>query len=265
MRRERAGALAVAAGALLWSLAGVGIKAVPDAPLTVTFYRSLFAAIALFVVVRKPLPLRANVLVAVVSYAACLTTFVIATKWTTAANAIFLQYLSVIWVALLSPLIVHERVHSRDVIAVIAALTGMECFFLGHLTRRGMHGNLMAVLSSIFFAVVILSLRREQTDARAIVAWGNAACVLLLLPFTPLQVTARSIAILAFLGVAQLAAGYVLFSYGIARIRATQASLIAMIEPICNPMWVLLLTRERPSSYTIIGAVIVLTTIIWHS
>lgn len=42
-------------------------------------------------------------LVGIVSYAACLTTFVLATKWTSAANAIFIQYCGVVWVLLFSP------------------------------------------------------------------------------------------------------------------------------------------------------------------
>src|SRR4029077_3554525 len=98
MQARRKGVLLVAAAALLWSTGGIGIKAVPEPALKVTFYRSLFAAIALMIFLPrnawagrrwKSTPAFAA---AIVSYAACLTTFVIATKCTTAANAIFLQY-----------------------------------------------------------------------------------------------------------------------------------------------------------------------------
>src|SRR5207253_11251734 len=99
---------------------------------------------------------------AILSYAACLTSFVVATKWTTAANAIFLQYAGAIWVLLLSPIVVREPMRARDAIAVAVALGGMALFFVGRFESRGMAGNVMALLSSFFFAALILSLRRQH-------------------------------------------------------------------------------------------------------
>src|SRR5262249_28061633 len=97
--QRRRGALQVAAAALLWWTGGVATKALPAPPLPIAFYRSAFAAVALLLFLRpgwrRPTPAFA---VALVSYAACLTTFVVATKWTTSANAIFLQYSGVVWV-----------------------------------------------------------------------------------------------------------------------------------------------------------------------
>ena len=119
MNARRKGVLLVAAAALLWSTGGIGIKAVSEPALKVTFYRSLFAAIALMIFLpRRTWATRrwsstAIFIGSIVSYAACLTTFVVATKWTTAANAIFLQYAGAIWVLLLSPIVVHEPMRSR--------------------------------------------------------------------------------------------------------------------------------------------------------
>src|SRR5258706_10922545 len=98
MDSRRKGILLIIGAALLWSTGGIGIKAIADSPLKVTFYRSLFAAIALFIVFGKQRwrPTWAFV-AAIVCYGTCLTTFVIATRWTTAANAIFLQYAGVVW------------------------------------------------------------------------------------------------------------------------------------------------------------------------
>src|ERR1700747_3481023 len=120
MQTRRKGILLVAAAARLWSSGGSGINAVAEPALKVTFYRSLFAAIALMIF----LPRRAwatrrwtstpAFVAAIVSYAACLTTFVVATKWTTAANAIFLQYAGAIWVLLFSPLVLGEALRGRD-------------------------------------------------------------------------------------------------------------------------------------------------------
>jgi drug/metabolite transporter (DMT)-like permease len=202
---------------------------------------------------------------AIVSYAACLTTFVVATKWTTAANAIFLQYAGAIWVLLLSPIVLHEAMRARDALAIGVALGGMALFFIGRFETRGMAGNGMALLSSFFFAALILLLRREHDAARATVTWGNVLTAVSVLPFIDFALSPLELAILLFLGAIQIALAYVLFTRGLAFVTATQASLTGMLEPICNPIWVLLVLGERPSPFAIAGAAVVLTAIAWHS
>jgi drug/metabolite transporter (DMT)-like permease len=268
MHERRKGILLIAGAALLWSSGGIGIKAIADPALKVTFYRSLFAAIALLVFLRRARWRRTmSFAAAVICYAACLTTFVVATKWTTAANAIFLQYAGVVWVLLLSPVVVHEPMRGRDAMAIAVALGGMALFFAGKFEARGMAGNAMALLSSVFFALLILSLRRDPQSAQEAVTWGSIACAAAMLPFVArdLALTPKSFAVLAFLGVFQIAAAYALFVRGLAHVTATQASLTGMLEPVANPIWVFLILGERPSTYAVIGAVIVLAAIGWHT
>ena len=271
MQPQRKGVLLVAAAALLWSTGGLGIKAVAEPALKVTFYRSLFAAMALMIFLPRDAWATRRwsstpaFIAAIVSYAACLTTFVIATKWTTAANAIFLQYAGAIWVLLLSPLVVHEPMRARDATAIGAALGGMALFFVGRFETRGMAGNAMALLSSVFFAALILLLRREHEASRATVTWGNVLTAIAVLPFIDFALSPISLAVLVFLGAFQIALAYFLFTRGLAYVTATQASLTGMLEPICNPLWVFLIIGERPSPFAIAGAAVVLTAIGWHA
>lgn len=272
MHQQRRGLLYIVAAALLWSTGGVGIKAAEAAPLKVTFYRSLFAAIALMIFLGRRVWGRRwqstpAFIASVISYGACLTAFVVATKWTTAANAIFLQYAGVIWVMLFSPLVLREPMRGRDVAAIAAAIGGMALFFVGRFETQGMSGNVMALISSVFFAALILSLRREQPAAQAAVTWGNLACAAVLLPFIrhDLALTPKSFAILAFLGVFQIALAYFFFVKGLEHVTATQASLTGMLEPVSNPIWVFLFLGERPSLFAIAGAAVVLAAIGWHT
>ncbi len=273
MDSRRKGILLIIGAALLWSTGGIGIKAVADSALKVTFYRSLFAAIALMLFLgrgvwgRRQWKSTAAFVIAIVSYGVCLTSFVVATKWTTAANAIFLQYAGVVWVLLLSPIVVREPMRARDVIAIVAAMSGMALFFVGRFEAHGMAGNAMALVSSVFFASLILVLRREQRAAQAAVTWGNVVCALAVLPFIAhdLALTPRSFAVLAFLGVFQIAIAYVFFVRGLAYVTATQASLTGMLEPVSNPIWVFLFLGEKPSVYAIAGALVVLSAIAWHT
>jgi drug/metabolite transporter, DME family len=266
---ERRGVLLILIAALLWSTGGLGIKAIDDAPLKITCYRSAIAAVVLFALFRPRVRrITPWFLAAVFSYAATLTTFVTATKWTTAANAIFLQYAGVIWVLLFSPLVVKEPLRSRDALAISAAIFGMALFFVHDFETRGMAGNLMALLSSVFFAALVLSLRRERgASAEAAVTWGNVLAAVALFPFitSDLAVTAKSAGVLLFLGVFQIAAAYAFFVNGLKYVTATEASLVGMVEPVANPIWVFLLLGEQPHALAILGGAIVLAAIAWRT
>ncbi|HEY0370670.1 MAG TPA: DMT family transporter [Thermoanaerobaculia bacterium] len=259
----------IAFAALLWSTGGIGIKYVADAALKVTFYRSVFAAITLFLVFPKHARVRPTpaFVIAIVGYGACLTTFVVATRLTTAANAIFLQYAGVVWVLLLAPIVLHEKMQRRDAIAIVVAMTGMALFFVGKFEARGMSGNAMALVSSIFFATMILALRREHEKSRAAVTWGNVVLAVALFPFVKndLALTRTSLMALLFLGIFQIGLAYAFFVRGLQHVSATQASLTGMLEPVANPIWVLLFLGEKPSVFAIAGGVIVLMAIGWHT
>lgn len=269
MPDRRTGILFIVVAALLWSTGGIGIKAVADSALKVTFYRSIFAAVTLFLIFRRDIRVRWSpaFAIAILGYGACLTTFVVATKWTTAANAIFLQYAGVVWVLLLSPLVLREPMRRRDVIAIVVALSGMALFFVGRFEARGMAGNAMALVSSIFFAMMILALRREHAGSRAAVTWGNVVLSLALLPFVAndLALSTKSLFALLFLGVFQIGLAYAFFVKGLKHVTATEASLTGMLEPVANPVWVLLFLGERPSGFAIAGGAIVLAAIAWHT
>lgn len=273
MSEHRKGIFLIAVAALLWSSGGIGIKAISDPPLKVAFFRSLFAAVTLALLFGPKVWARRRwnstpaFLSAIVCYAGCLTTFVIATRWTTAANAIFLQYAGVIWVLLLSPVILSEPLRKRDAIAIGAAVAGMALFFVGRFEARGMAGNAMALLSSVFFAGLVLALRKEKAAGEAAITWGNVFAAAALLPFVAqdLSLTVRSATVLAFLGVFQIGVAYVFFVRGLQHVTATEASLTGMLEPVANPIWVLLFLGEIPTKFAIAGGMIVLAAIGWHT
>ena len=269
MTAERRGIHLVAAAALLWSTGGIGIKWLDEPPLKIAFYRSATAAVALAILFRPRVwRWSAAFLVGIVSYAACLTTFVLATKWTSAANAIFLQYCGVVWVLLFSPLVLKEPFHRRDAIAVTFAFGGMLLFFAGRFESRGYAGEIAALTSSVFFATLVIALRRQRGQAaEAVITYGNvlAAVVLLPLVYRDLAVSTQSAVVLGFLGVIQIAGAYALFVQGLKHVTASQASLVGMLEPISNPVWVFLALGERPGVFSILGGAIVLSAIAWRT
>ena len=269
MTRERRGALQVAAAAVLWSTGGLLIKEVDLPPLQIVFHRAWIASIVLLLLLRpkkiRPTPtLAASVFV----YAGMVISFVVATKWTTAANAIFLQNSGIVWVLLFSPLIARDAIRGRDVAAASACLAGMVFFFVGRLSAHGMAGNGIALLSGAFYAATVLLLRRQRGDASkwtAILGNGFGGLVALAFVPRPFAATARDFAILVFLGVVQIGCAYALFVKGLEAITAAEASIISLLEPVLNPIWVFLGIGERPTSFAIAGAAIVLAAIVWRT
>jgi drug/metabolite transporter (DMT)-like permease len=63
------------------------------------------------------------------------------------------------------------------------------------------------------------------------------------------------------MGIIQIGAASLLFAYGIKRVRAVEAMLTATIEPVMNPVWVLLVTGERPALSALIGGGIIIAAV----
>jgi len=256
------GRLFIVAAALLWSTGGLAIKLVPLPALGVVFWRSFVSAFFLVAVFRPERARWRHVSISTsLIYALMILTFVSATKMTTAANAIFLQYTGPLYVLALAPFLLKERFRRADAAAVGVALAGMSLFFVGRLDPGALAGNLVAVLSGVFFGLVILLLRRDAAgDAIPSVIAGNFLAAVLAFPFARgrLALDGRGILLVLFLGIVQLGISYVLFVRGLTVVPAAEASLLGMLEPMFNPLWAFLGLGERPSTWALFGGAIVL-------
>ena len=205
-------------------------------------------------------------------YAALLLLFVLATKLTTAANAIFLQYTAPVYVLILEPIFYKEKFRSRDLVTVAACVAGMSLFFVGKLRPQDVNGNLLALASGVCFALFFLLLRHSKARAvnRASSAiYGNLLVVLICAPafFSAMQrgIGAGDVARIAYLGIVQIGLAYLLFTLAMARgVRSLDAGIIGYVEPVLNPIWVFLLIGERPSSWAILGGAIIIVSVIAH-
>jgi drug/metabolite transporter (DMT)-like permease len=263
----RAAVLSVAAAALLWSSGGLFIKIAPMPALAVACGRAIVTTVFYLLVFRPDLR-RARLSTSLV-YATTVVTFVASTRLTTAANAIFLQYTGPAWVLALSPWLLDEKFRRIDGICVALSLVGLSFFFVGKIEPGQFTGNLVAVFSGVFFALTILFIRRDAkggaSDPMPSMTLGNAIAALGTLPFAAgslLHVTAQGALVLAYLGVVQLGLSYWLFVRGMRSVPAAEGSLISMLEPVCNPIWVFLGTAERPGPLAILGGAIVLGAVV---
>lgn len=255
--------------ALLWSTGGLFIKLISFSAMQLSFFRCSIAAITFALIFKKRIMLINKLSIAnSIIYAVVLISFVIATKTTTAANAIFLQATAPIYVLIFEPILTKTKYDRINIITVGVCVVGMLLFFVGKLEPGHLEGNLVALISGITFAAFFLGMKRnDQKYQQSSIFWGNIIVALVCIPFlASLEIiTSSDIWMVSFLGVFQIAIAYAFFASGLKRIIAVEASIISMIEPVLNPVWVFLGYGETPSVTAIIGGIIILGAIIVRS
>ena len=265
--------LFVLAAAVLWSTGGLFIKWTSLSGLELSFGRSLLAAITVAIFTRhEGFGLNKVTALASVLYAALLLLFVLATKETTAANAIFLQYTAPVYLLILEPLIYKEKFRRRDLIVVTVCVIGMSLFFVGKLRPQDVTGNLLALASGFCFACYFLLLRHSTSrsvNRASSVIYGNLLLVLVAAPAglraVP-QMNVHDALSVLYLGVVQIGLAYTLFTVAMARgVRSLDAGIVGYVEPVLNPVWVYLVLGERPSSWALIGGAIIVIAVVCHT
>lgn len=260
--RVKRGRLYVLLAGVLWSLAGVFIKSIELEPLAIVFYRSLFASLFFLLFVKaRSRSFSGPLLVSVASYTAAISFFVSANKLTTAANAIVLQYTAPIFVFLFVRLFFREPVSRANLATLSAGMAGVAVIFAGSAGEPDSAGVIVAVVSGLLFSVYMTNLRfLKSVHPGYLTLANNLVCWLALLPLvrSQLSLSAAQALALAIMGVVQLGIPYFLFSKGLEAISLQEASLIVLIEPVLNPLWVALVVGEIPSPATLLGGGIIL-------
>jgi drug/metabolite transporter (DMT)-like permease len=262
------GIAAMAGCALLWSLAGLFIKLIDWHPFAIAFGRSAIAALFLFAWIRKPrFTFSFAQIGAALAYSATMLLFIYANKATTSANAILLQYGEPIYVAIIGSFLLKERPKVEHIVAFAFVALGMGLFFAGGLGGGTALGNVAAVTAGLTFALYAIFMRKQKDGSpieSALIAHVFTAAVAfvgcLFLPAP--RIDAKSLAAIAGLGILQIGLASVLFAVGIKRITALDSSLIGVLEPVFNPVWVFLATSEAPSPNALAGGVIIIAAVV---
>ena len=258
----------LAATAVLWSTAGVIVKSVAWNPAAIVSYRSFWAGLTLILLLRfrgildLSWPDRTQwggaLALALLSFC-----FVGATKLTTAANAILMQYTAPIWVALLAPLVLKEKTSQRDWLFIGLTFGGLALFFLDSLTLQGLKGLSLGALSGVCFAGLVLFMRQGRgAPPMKILIYGNFLALAGGLYFWGQPWPSfGDLVILTAAGIFQFGLSYYLYSLASQGVSSLEMVLMTAVEPILNPVWVFLILGERPSGWTMVGGAVVLVTV----
>ena len=272
MKDSTKGTLAMLVTALLWSTGGLFIKMVPWNPLAITGARGLLAAGVVFLYLRAKhikLHISKQTLKIAVCLAGVCATFVTANKLTTAANAIVIQYCAPVYVLLYIAFVQKKKLRPLDIAVVPITILGVALCFVGQIGRGGWIGDVVAVISGVFFAGMFIASENvsEQTRVNGIMQ-GQLLTALIGLPvlaFTHPAFTVQAIGGILVLGLFQVGLAYVFYAVALKNAPLLTCSLLAVLEPLLNPVWVFLFNGENPGAWSLVGGVIVVCTItLWY-
>lgn len=253
----------IVASAVLFSLAGILMKLSTWSSFTINGWRNLFAFIVMAIYlksIKHKIIINKVVLIGAALNLATNLTFAMAIKLTTAANAIVLQFTEPIFLILFLFLFWKRKPDRKAVIACIMVFAGVLCFFLDKLSPEGKVGNIVAIISGAFYALVFLIKKMKNSDLESSILISQIASIVLFTPWLMTETDFRPVnfILVILLGVFQLGLAYIFFVKGLDRVSPVAASLTSTIEPILNPIWVALFYGETLSLIAIIGAAIVI-------
>lgn len=273
MNKKTVGIIQMAACAALWSTAGIFIKLIGCGPFMIAGVRSFFAAIcmAVFMICAKiKISVNKKAIAGGFFAAATFICFVLANKLTYAANAIVLQFTEPIFLLLFSALIYKEKLKLRDMAVAITTLLGVTFFFAESVSAGDtlLLGNCIAIGAGISLAFVYMIFGKVSVSERmsgmlighVITAIFGIAMYIIF----PTRVTGTDFVLMTVLGVLQLGIPYVLMCLAVGKCSAFACSLIGAIEPLLNPVWVMIFDGETPGVFSLIGGVIVIASVtVW--
>jgi drug/metabolite transporter (DMT)-like permease len=261
LSERRRALLYIVLAASLWSTSGVLIKMINWQPVAILAGRSLFSSLVFLVYLRRiPTHWTRWKILASVAYILTQFLFITSTKLTTAANAIFLQYTAPIYVVLLAFWFLREKPSRTDWGSMLVIFMGLLLFFGDKLSADGFYGNILAVLSGVTSALMMVSLRAQKdgTPAESILI-ANLFTALFGFPFVLQEAwTVTNWLILLYLGLIQIGLASLLFAKAIKHVPALETNLVSTLEPVLNPVWVFLFLGESMGPSALLGGLIVL-------
>jgi drug/metabolite transporter, DME family len=203
--------------------------------------------------------------------AAQLFTFVLAVRYMDVALAVFLSYMSPIYIALLAPRLLKQRTEGVVVIALLLSVAGIVVMlapgWLNPDLKVSTAGILCGVAAGVLLAAFFLVAKSVRFDVEGgtILIANCAITTLLMLPFALVQafssghrITAQDLLVALGLAVFCTALGGTIFLQGMRYIRVQHTSIVGLLEPAVAPLYALVFLNERPSVWTLIGGALIL-------
>ena len=179
-----------------------------------------------------------------------------------------MQFTDPIFIVIFSALFFGQRFKKRDFIAVICTFIGIGMFFLDQLSEGYLLGNFVAIFAGACLGGMFIAMGKAETQERfSAMLVGQAVAFIFGLPFiitTKPEFSALPVLYIIILGVLQLGIPYILYGRAAEHCPPLACSLLGALEPLLNPVWVLIFDGEKPGLFALIGGVIVIVSVtVW--
>ncbi len=262
-----------ACGVLIISPDGLLTRLIEADHWTMIFYRALFMSFGMWLVLGFTSPhrvwqqyrtLRGAAVVKVIAYSLGTISFIFAITHTSVANTLIILATTPLFAALISRVLLQERLEPRTLIAIAVVAIGIAVMVSdGESGRSSRVGDFAALLGSFFLACGFSFVRRfPQASTFAAISVSGILTALLVLPLAaPLSITQADLGYLMIMGLYMLPLGTALMFIGPRYIPAPEVGLLLLLESVLGPLWVWLALGEEPGTRTLIGGAIVLSTL----
>ena len=267
---DRKSVLCVFLASVCFSTGGLFIKLIPWSALAINGARNLIgsAVIGIYLLATKHrIVFSLRVFIGALSMIGVTTLFAVANKLTTAANTIVLQYTAPVFVILFMAVIFRQKPGKEELLVCFLVLLGVVLFFVDGIRAGNLLGNVLAVLSGVCYAGVFMMNKGRNADPISSCFLGQLAAGVILTPlcFGETDFSARTMAAVFAMGIVQVGGAYVLLSIGIRNVSPVTACLISGLEPILNPLLVAAFYGERITALSVVGAVIVVFSVLGYN
>ena len=193
--------------------------------------------------------------------------FVVAMTNTTVANVVFIISTQTMFLAIFGYFYLKEKVSLISFISILLAMSGITIMVGDSLFSGSFFGNLVALAIPINFSILVMIIRKNKNldMVPAIFYSGIFSVIYGLILSESFVFTSHDVLMGFFLGVPQLAFGFICITIGSRSTPSTTIGLLMLSETICAPMWVLLFLNEVPPVSTLIGGFIIILAIIIKS
>lgn len=261
-QRSIRGTVFVLMSAVFFSLGGILIKLIPWSSFTIQSVRSIFSTLVILIymiLTKHRFKFNTSVVIGALCNFVMALTFVSATKMTTAANAIVLQFTEPVFVILLLWIIYKKKPSGEALITCMIVFAGILCFFFESLEAGEMLGNILAVISGLAYAGVFLIKGFKNGDFESSLIVSNILSIVAGIPsfVSENEFSVKIWIFIIILGSVQCGLSYIFLSKGLDYVSPVTASLTSTIEPILNPILVALFYGEMIGTLSVIGAVMV--------
>ena len=268
------GPILIFLGACCLSFGGLIVKSFEGATLwQILFWRSVFFSITVLTfllfnyklrffksIQRSGIPGLIGGIILSIGYAG----YVFAMYNTTVANTNFIIQTQTIFLAIFGYLFLKEKISKLTLSSIVLAFAGIILMVGSSLSPGQMHGNIVAFIMPISFAVLILTVRKypdiDMVPLQLVAGIGAMIIGYLLSP--KILISYHDIFLGFVAGFFQIGFGFILITIGARSTKSAMVGIIMLTEAVLGPLWAWVFLNENPPLVVLVGGIIVISAVL---